>query len=66
VDKLDWECNIPNWTRYSDAYIPWLDSCFTKLMAFQLTVYDFLLLLDADMMALNTVDDLFSIFDKKV
>jgi hypothetical protein len=29
-------------------------------------VYDFLLLLDADMMALNTVDDLFSIFDKKV
>lgn len=51
-------CSVKRWKRFEYMY-KWVHSCFTKFNAYQLTSYDRILLLDADMMALSSLDDLF-------
>ncbi|KAH7831098.1 putative Glycosyl transferase family 8 protein [Monocercomonoides exilis] len=59
IEKIEWPCNIDKWKRFKDSY-KWIYSCFTKLNAFQLSCYQRILLLDADMMAVGSVDELFT------
>ncbi|KAA6377685.1 MAG: putative Glycosyl transferase family 8 protein, partial [Streblomastix strix] len=59
VEKIQWECNVHRWGRFQSMY-RWIHYCFTKMNIFQMDVYDKILLLDADMIALTSLDTLFT------
>ncbi|KAK2962713.1 putative Glycosyl transferase family 8 protein [Blattamonas nauphoetae] len=60
VDPITHECDVSRWKRFRANY-DWIHSCFTKLHVFQLTCYERVLLLDSDMIALRSCDDLFTL-----